>query len=79
MCCKHQVFFWYKKRTYKAYLPAVLLRDMHGCLGGIIPHGVFVNGHAKKSPSQRGFFIRTAIGFRYPRTASLRRFQSYDL
>ena len=71
--------FLIQKRTYKAYLLAVRIRDMRGCSGRIIPHGIFVIDHAKKSPSQRGFFIRTAIGFRYPRTASLRRFQSYDL
>ena len=79
MCCKNQVFFWYKKRTYKAYLPFLLLRDIHGFLGGNVPHGIFANVHAKKSPSWRGFFIRTVLGVRYPRTAWLRRFQSYDL
>ena len=79
MCCKNQVFFRYKKRTYKAYLPAVFLRKMHVCLGGIGPHGIFVNGHAKKSPFRGGFFIQRALGFRYPRTAWLRRFQSYGL
>ena len=50
MCCKNQVFFWYKKRTYKAYLPFLLLRDMYGFLGGNLPHGIFVNVHAKKAP-----------------------------
>ena len=56
MCCKNQVFFWYKKRTYKAYLPFLLLRDIHGFLGGNVPHGIFVNVHAKKTP-HRGAFL----------------------
>ena len=59
MCCKNQVFFWYKKRTYKAYLPFLLSRDMHGFLGGNVPHGIFVNVHAKKAPPRGAFlFVR---------------------
>ncbi len=61
MCCKNQVFFWYKKRTHKAYLPFLLLRGMHGCLGGNVLHGIFVNVHAKKTP-RRGVFYSS--GFR---------------